>query len=697
MSTNTTLRNDGKNEQITSLDGRWLDEYAKRGLLVSSYAAISNGYLWGIGSIAGTMALKKLAKESFTAHPVKTPLNLAGIAILGYLVACFTQDQVTQINRMRAERLGRRMVLDGDGGNTPAPSAGMDAQKHADSPVQWRKLLRPGWLGYRFPAEDHAFEKQWYHKQLSTRLKRSFFGAAQFGSFVAALTFATGKLIAYAGNELVQGTPPEGEKGTAYHKFHTPAATATMMAVGLMALYKFEQQNTKEKLLEDNYIARKIARRKGGSSPIARDEIALNAGEPLRGKGKEAEKMAEANKQWFKNYFADEFRYGIFNELSKATFLGMFANFSKMLLDKAAGKQVPFHGKRTPLVFAGMMGLGGLCAYAAYHSESKLVKMSDDRLAKLMNGGTPNSKRPQPQSRKAVPSTAPGISGAGAASPADFQEYDRKWLKDFRTFSFQEALCLALANATFFGMFTKISNMRLNHVADEKIHFDKRRSPLVMGSMAMAGTGIAYVANTRTAMLQKLEDDRLGFRVNAPEKASPQQAKKGVPDGATPPENFQDYDKKWLTLYRNFAFQKGLYDAIANATFFGMFSSMSTMLLDKTGGKSLSGEFSPLRSSLAMGGLMGLGTIFAYMAQDKGALIKKLHSDRLAHRVKAEEKTKEETEPETSRLQTRLPAKNINILDVPPTLVATDPAISYWQNRVENSRNVMPKTFSLCA
>lgn len=395
MSKSLTPRKDGKNEQVTSLDKRWLDEYAKRGLLASSYAAISNGYFWGIGSIAGTLILKKIAREHVSAHPVRTPLNLVGIAILGYLVACFTQDQVTQKNRMRAERLARRMVTDTEArSSSDSPviaSQKTGRQEQANSPVKWREVLRPGWLGNRFPAEDRLFEKHWYYKLLSTRLKRTVFGASQFGSFLAALTFASSKLIAYAGNELVDGIPAEGEKGVAYHKLHTPAATALMMAIGLVALYKLEQQNTREKMLDDNYIARQVARRKGNSSPITRTDIALNTGEALRGKGKEAEKMATENRKWFRKYLEKKYKYSFFNELSKATFLGMFANFTTMLLKKAAGKEVSFHGTRTPLVFAGMMGFGGICAYAAYNNESKLVKMGDDRLAELMKDGMPDS------------------------------------------------------------------------------------------------------------------------------------------------------------------------------------------------------------------------------------------------------------------------------------------------------------------
>lgn len=253
-------------------------------------------------------------------------------------------------------------------------------------------------------------------------------------------------------------------------------------------------------------------------------------------------------------------------------------------------------------------------------------------------------------------------------------------------------------------MFTKISNMRLDHVAGKTIYFNKLRSPLFMGGMAAAGIGITYIANTKTAMLQKLEDDRLAFRINAPEKPSTHQAnQKELHDGAAPPENFQEYDKKWLARYRNQAFQKGLYDAIANAAFFGMFSSMSTLLLDKVGGKPMAGEFSPTRSPLAMGGMMSIGTMFAYMGQAKGAAIKQLHSDRLAYRVKAEEtndppeKPKEKSEPEPERRSIRFSDIESKALNTFPPLITINPAHSPWQQRVAATRNLTPKTVGLHA
>lgn len=100
-----------------------------------------------------------------------------------------------------------------------------------------------------------------------------------------------------------------------------------------------------------------------------------------------------------------------------------------------------------------------------------------------------------------------------------------------------------------------------------------------------------------------------------------------------PPEDFAEYDAKWLNRYRALSFMMALFTAVATATFFGMFGRASAMLLDKASGKDV--PFHKSRTPVAVGAMMGLGVVFAYFSTKNEATRQKLGDDRLAHRIVA--------------------------------------------------------------
>lgn len=342
-------------------DARWLDEYAKRKLLSSIWAAISNAYLWGIAATAGEMAIKKANGDSIDYHPTKTPAAIAGITLLGIGISAITQDQITHVTRLQKQRLARRISV---------PEKDSQPSTKSEEKVKWSEILRPTWMGGSLSGQDVAFEKKWYDEYFFSRNKRSYTGAITFGSFTAALTFYTSKLTKLA-----------ADKNATYHKLRTPAVAAAMLGVGSLTLYERTRQESRQELLEDNYLAQLITQSQKQGVKVASADIALavNTGEPVQ--NPKANQTAQANKKWLKAYHKEFLQFSFLDEIGKATFLGMFVTFSAMLLDKAAGKEVKYHKTRSPLVFAGLMSFGCIATYWSRFKESHCVKMKDDRLA----------------------------------------------------------------------------------------------------------------------------------------------------------------------------------------------------------------------------------------------------------------------------------------------------------------------------
>lgn len=123
---------------------------------------------------------------------------------------------------------------------------------------------------------------------------------------------------------------------------------------------------------------------------------------------------------------------------------------------------------------------------------------------------------------------------------------------------------------------------------------------------------------------------------------------KALHDSIEPPKDFEAYDREWLKQFQQLSFKKGLYTALASATFFGMFSIVTGMLLDKVGDPDKKISFRIPQSPLLMSGLTAVGVWFAYLSNVKESLLRKMEEDRLAHRIKAgeEQKPQAQTQPE---------------------------------------------------
>lgn len=150
-------------------------------------------------------------------------------------------------------------------------------------------------------------------------------------------------------------------------------------------------------------------------------------------------------------------------------------------------------------------------------------------------------------------------------------------------------------------------------------------------------------------------------------------------DSIEPPKDFEAYDREWLKQFQNLSFKKGLYAALASATFFGMFSILTGMLLDKVGDPEKKISFRVPYSPLLMSGLTAVGVCFAYLSNVKESLLRKMEEDRLAHRIKAGEEQKEgkNTDATQSAKETVAPEMSQQVSLVPE---------NKWQRQVLTQR-----------
>lgn len=93
------------------------------------------------------------------------------------------------------------------------------------------------------------------------------------------------------------------------------------------------------------------------------------------------------DKAWQKEYRNLAFQEGFYTAVGGATFFGMFGTFSKMLLDKAAGKKIEHDPVWTPVTIVGMMLFGAFVGYMANVKQAAKQKLEDNRLAHRINAG----------------------------------------------------------------------------------------------------------------------------------------------------------------------------------------------------------------------------------------------------------------------------------------------------------------------
>lgn len=166
---------------------------------------------------------------------------------------------------------------------------------------------------------------------------------------------------------------------------------------------------------------------------------------------------------------------------------------------------------------------------------------------------------------------------------------------------------------------------------------------------------------------------------NSTDKHRQKQENNGaLTDSIEPPKDFKAYDREWLEKFQEMSFYKGLYAALAGATFFGLFSIITKMLIDKVGDSKEKTPFRFPHSLFLMGGMASIGVYFAYLSNVKESKIRKLEDDRLAHRIKAGE------EPDEPQANTS------------PTDTPLSPAYSNtWRSRVVQQQQQKDKTSAL--
>lgn len=158
-----------------------------------------------------------------------------------------------------------------------------------------------------------------------------------------------------------------------------------------------------------------------------------------------------------------------------------------------------------------------------------------------------------------------------------------------------------------------------------------------------------------------------------------EQEQPALNDSIEPPKDFEAYDREWLKQFQNLSFKKGLYAALASATFFGMFSILTGMALDKVGDPEKKISFRVPQSPLLMSGLTAVGVWFAYLSNVKESLLRKMEEDRLAHRIKAGEEQKEgkNAEQPQSAKENSVPERSQQVSLVPD---------DKWQRQVLTQR-----------
>lgn len=111
------------------------------------------------------------------------------------------------------------------------------------------------------------------------------------------------------------------------------------------------------------------------------------------------------DKAWQKEYRSLAYQEALYTAVGGAAFFGMFGTFSKMLLDKAAGKEIDHDPIWTPVTIASMMLFGSFIAYMATQKQAARQKLEDNRLAHRINAGNQERMADQAKHDEEKPET----------------------------------------------------------------------------------------------------------------------------------------------------------------------------------------------------------------------------------------------------------------------------------------------------
>ena len=522
---------------VSRSDQLWLDEYTKRKVMSRIYGASSMATSWTLYMKLTEAFLQKMNGEKADYHPKRTPALAMGLSVVGVVLSGLLMDQVAAIQRLEAKRLAKRIGL-----NDQTIKSEEATYQNLPNKTPWLHVLKPG--GFSLPMtrekpspEERQFERTWYRKHWTRAMIGDQWGGAAYGVLYAIFPFALRKLIAKGNGE-----------NPAYRHPQTTLIMAGLLIAGYISQFQLAKYSSERILLEDNYEAREIAKRKGTLHEGVSSLSALFTGE----KTKENNPFLEYDRKWLKKYTRARATWFRTANLTNTIFYGAISVIGSMVLEKASGKDVKYRPMQSTAILASALAIGGVSSYINSLAEANVKKQEDDRLAIRVTGQRPdaqgNVKEPKSQQDKKkthfwqqkmaaesknrnMPQDTDKkekkqpILNDNLAPPEDFKAYDAAWLKRFQQLSFRKGLYEALASATFFGLFGTLTGMALKKVADPKakIDFDSKRSPYAMGGLASIGAWFAYQANKQESLLRKLEDDRLAHRVVASQEQKDQQ------------------------------------------------------------------------------------------------------------------------------------------------------------------------------
>ena len=119
----------------------------------------------------------------------------------------------------------------------------------------------------------------------------------------------------------------------------------------------------------------------------------------------------------------------------------------------------------------------------------------------------------------------------------------------------------------------------------------------------------------------------------------------------------REYDQQFFKAHRTISFKSSLYFAIASASFFGVLSNITGMLVRAV--EEDQPVFKSKKTPLLIAGLMSMGSVFAFWSNTQQTKLQQLEDNRLARRINGGHGTPEE--------------------------IVTDEPKSQWQDRVKQT------------
>lgn len=452
-----------------------------------------------------------------------------------------------------------------------------------------------------------------------------------------------------------------------FHPGRTPALIAGLTGIGTILTYLLYDQMSATERLDAQRLAKRVGfnnqesktdERKYAQLPsrVSMRHVLMPGGTTLTARiSKTTQEERRFEKTWYRKFIIRRMKGDFFGALQYGSLFAMLPFALRAALAKGNGDKPTFRHPQTTLVMLSLVPLGFFAQYqlARYISGARLL--TDNYQAREIA----MSKGEEHEGVSDLSTLFTDEKGEEQDNP--FHAYDRKWLKENTSSRAKWFAMNTLTTTIFYGVIHTAASMMLDKAAGKEVKFRPYQSSAIFASALAAGGLTAYLCSLAEAHVRKQEDDRLAIRITGQKpdmdgnveepkaktgnsndgqgkmtkKADEDKDAPALHDDIEPPEDFEAYDKEWLKRFQQLSFQKGLYNAFAGATFFGMFSILTGMLIDKVGNPEKEVNFRLPYSPMLMAGMSAVGVYFAYLSNVKESLLRKLEDDRLAHRIKA--------------------------------------------------------------